>query len=112
MEFMLVFRFEPNFTYQPTEEETAQQHQLWGTFIGNLAMQEKLVSTNQLGFEGNLISSDKSVSAGIKMTEKQIVGGNLVVKAATLEEATEIGKNCPILLMGGNVEVRNILPMN
>lgn len=111
MEFMLVFRLEPNFTYQPTEAEMNEMHQNWGTFIGNIAMQEKLVSTHQLGFEGKQIFADQSVSEGIHISDKQTLGGNMIIKANNLDEAVAIAKNCPILVMGGSVEVRTIQPM-
>ncbi|MCU0327330.1 MAG: YciI family protein [Spirosomaceae bacterium] len=110
-EFMLLFRFEPNFNYQPSAEEMAQMHQQWGSYIGGLAIQEKLVGTHQLGFEGVKVSADQSVNDGIVIAENQTLGGNMVVKANSLAEAVEIAKGCPILMMGGNVEVRNILPM-
>ncbi len=110
-EFMLLFRFEPNFDYQPSAEELAAMHEQWGAYFGRLAMQEKLVSTHQLGFEGMKISADQSVNQGIVISENQTLGGNLIIKADNIDEAVEIAKNCPILLMGGNVEVRTILPM-
>jgi hypothetical protein len=110
-EFMLLFRFEPNFNFQPTAEEQAQMHQSWGVFIGGLAISEKLVSTHQLGFEGLQVATDKSVSEGILISENQTLGGNMIIKAADLNEAAEIAKDCPILLMGGNVEIRSINPM-
>lgn len=111
-EFMLLFRFEPSTDYQPTEAEEAEQHQAWGAFIGNLAMQEKLVSTHQFDFVGKLINAQKEVSEGFHVAEKQIVGGNMVITAANIEEAVEIGKECPIITIGGNVEVREILAMD
>lgn len=110
-EFMLVFRYEPNNNYQPSETEMNEMHQQWGAFIGNIAIQEKLVSTHQLGFEGKQVFANKSVVNGIHIAEKQTLGGNMIVKANTIDEAVEIAKNCPILLMGGNVEVRAIQPM-
>jgi hypothetical protein len=110
-EFMLLFRFEPNFNYQPSADEIAQMHEQWGAYLGGLAIQEKLVNTHQLGFEGIKVSADLSVSEGILIADKQTMAGNLVVKAASINEAVEIAKGCPILQMGGNVEVRNILPM-
>lgn len=110
-EFMLLFRFEPNFNYQPTAEELAAMQENWGAYFGGLAMQEKLVSTYQLGFEGMKISADQSVNEGILVSDNQTLGGNLVIKAENMEEAVEIAKNSPILMMGGNVEVRSILPM-
>jgi hypothetical protein len=110
-EFMLLFRFEPNNQHQPTEAEEAQSHQAWGAYIGGLAAQEKFVGTSQLGFEGAIVSADQSTQAGIHIADKQTLGGNMIVKASGIEEATEIAKGCPILSMGGSVEVREILPM-
>jgi hypothetical protein len=110
-EFMLMFRFEPNFNYQPTESEMNEMHQQWGAFIGNIAIQEKLVSTHQLAFEGKQISADQSVTEGIFISEKQTLSGNMVIRANSLDGAVELAKACPILLMGGTVEVRSIIPM-
>ncbi len=110
-EFMLVFRFEPNFSHQPTEAELGEMQQQWGAYFGGLAGQGKMVSTHQLGFEGMTIASDHSVSEGIHIADKQTLGGNLVITANDMAEAVEIGKQCPILLMGGSVEVRSIQPM-
>ena len=109
--FMMIFRFEPNNEYQPTQEELTQQQQLWGTFIGNLAISEKLVSTNQLGFDGKQLHADHTVSDGINIAEGQTLGGNMIVRATTIDEAIEMAKDCPILQMGGTVEVRDIIPM-
>ena len=110
-EFMLVFRYEPNNNYQPTEAEMNEMHQQWGAFIGHIAMQEKLVSTHQLSFEGKQIFADKSVVDGIHVSDNQTLGGNMIVRAGNMDEAVEIAKGCPILLMGGAVEVRAIQPM-
>lgn len=110
-EFMLVFKYEPNTNYQPTEAELNEMHQQWGAFIGNIAIQEKLISTHQLGFDGKQILADKSVVEGIHISGNQTLGGNMIVKANTMDEAVEMAKNCPILSMGGMVEVRAIQPM-
>ncbi len=110
-EFMLLFRFKPNFEVQPTDQDLAQMHLAWGGYIGGLAISEKLVSTHQLGFEGLQVSADKSVSNGILIAENQTLGGNMIVKANDIKEAAEIAKTCPILSMGGNVEIRSINPM-
>jgi hypothetical protein len=110
-EFMLLFRFEPDFSQQPTEEQLAEMHSQWGSYLGGLAIQEKLISTHQLGFEGAIVSADQSTSEGIVIADNQTLGGNLVIKASSMAEAIEVAKSCPILGMGGNVEIRNILPM-
>jgi hypothetical protein len=110
-EFMFVFRFEPNNNAQPTETEMNEMHQQWGAFIGNIAIQEKLVSTHQLSFEGRQITANKAVVEDIYVANKQTIAGNMIVKANSMDEAVEMAKDCPILLMGGTVEVRAIQPM-
>lgn len=109
--FMMIFRFQPDANYQPSQEELNEQHRAWGSFIGNLAVRERLVSTNQLGFEGKKLNADLSVSEGIEVAGGTTLGGNMIVVANSIDEAIEMAKDCPILQMGGNVEVRNILPM-
>ena len=110
-EFMLVFRYEPTAGYQPSEADLQQMHQQWGAFIGGIAIQEKLVSTHQLGMEGVQVFADQSVREGVYMSEKQTLAGNMILRAASIREAVEIAKGCPILHMGGAVEVRAIQPM-
>jgi hypothetical protein len=110
-EFMLLFRYEPSNDYQPTEAESQEQHQQWGAFIGNIAIQEKLVSVHQLGFEGKRLSPSKNIEEGIYTAHNQLVGGNMIVKAKDIAEAVEMAKPCPILAMGGTIEVRDIMSM-
>ena len=110
-EFMLLFRFEPNENYQPTPEEINASQQQWGSYIGKMAMQEKFVSTCQLGFEGRQVTSDYSIKNTMYSSDNQIIGGNMIVKANSFEEATAIAQECPILHIGGSVEIRNIVPM-
>ena len=45
----------------------------WGKFIGTIAMQGKLVSTYQLGFEGKQIASDQSTKDGFYLSESNII---------------------------------------
>ena len=109
--YMMVFRYSPDPQYKPTEQELAQMSQDWGSFIGNIALKEKLESTSQLGFEGKQILADQSVTDGFLISDNKMISGNMIVKANSLDEATTMAKDCPILKMGGTVEVRNIIPM-
>ncbi len=109
--FMMIFSFTPNLEYQPTEEELNHMKKSWGDFIGNIAAQGKLISTHQLGFEGVQINSNRTLKERLLITEGKTLGGNMIVNANSLHEAVELAKECPILNMGGSVEVRNILPM-
>jgi hypothetical protein len=42
---------------------------------------------------------------------KESIGGYSIIKAGSLDEATEISKGCPVFLNGGSVEVREISAM-
>lgn len=110
-EFMLLFRFNPANMGTPSPEAAAASQQQWGGFIGNLALQEKLVNTQRFDFNGQCITADQSIHEGANMTGGEAVSGYMVVKANTYGEATSIGQECPILQMGGSVEVREIVPM-
>lgn len=108
-DFMLLCRNKPS-NQQPTPEQLTAMQQ-WGAYIGSIAAQAKLVSTSRFGFEGNLIDSSLAVTSGISIANNETLTGNMVVKATSLQEATEIAKGCPVLALGGSVEVRNTIPM-
>ncbi|MGX7835749.1 YciI family protein, partial [Campylobacter fetus subsp. venerealis] len=37
---------------------------------------------------------------------KEAIGGMIFIKASSYEEAAEIARGCPVLTLGGNVEIR------
>jgi hypothetical protein len=55
---------------------------------------------------------EKSVTDGPFAEAKDVVGGFTLILARDLEQATELSKNCPILEVGGSVEVRPIQVLN
>jgi len=55
-----------------------------------------------------VVGKKKSVNDGPYVEAKDIIGGYIVVEAKDLDEAVEISKGCPILEVGGSVEVRPI----
>ena len=109
-EFMLIFSYQPT-NEEPSTEQLQQMQKEWGSFINGVAMQGKLVSTHRLGFEGTIISTNQTIENSIQISKGKIVSGNMILKAFSLNEATEIARKCPIFSMGGNVEVRNTIPM-
>jgi hypothetical protein len=50
----------------------------------------------------------KTVTDGPFAEAKDVVGGFTLIEAHDLAEATELSKGCPILEVGGSVEVRPI----
>ncbi len=54
----------------------------------------------------------KIVNDGPFAEAKDVVGGYIVIEARDLLHAVEISKGCPILEVGGSVEVRPIEKLN
>jgi hypothetical protein len=110
-EFLMIFRSEKmDHSAMPAEQSQAIMKQ-WQDWIGAIAAKGKFSGTNRLMAEGKTIRSNKVISDGPYMEGKELIGGYMIVKAGSLDEATEMAKACPILQAGGNVEVRTVLPM-
>ncbi len=112
-EFLLIFRRdyvsnEPN----SSPEQLQAMMKPWQDWIGNIAVQNKLVTAgNRLHTEGRVIKPGNVITDGPYVEMKEAIGGYTIIKANSIDEATEISKGCPILSVGGNVEVRTIIPM-
>jgi hypothetical protein len=52
------------------------------------------------------------VNDGPYAEAKDLVGGYTLIEASDLGHAAEIAKGCPILEVGGSVEVRPVMKMN
>lgn len=111
-EFMMIFRHTPNPDFQMSPEQMQDSIKQWQDWIGGIAAQGKFTSTNQLGFEGKTLKSNKVVTDGPYAELKEIVGGYLLCKAEDITEAIKMAEGCPILKIGGHVEVRNIMKLN
>jgi hypothetical protein len=111
-EFMMIFRMAPVADFQPTPEQMQESIQQWQGWIGGIAAQGKFLSTNQLGFTGKTLHADGVITDGPYAEVKEIVGGYIIVKAENLDDATELAQGCPILFMGGHVEIREIMQIN
>lgn len=91
-----------------------EQIQVWMKqtmdWIGSIAAQNKFVSGTGLPFENaKVVKHNKMVVNGPFGEIKETIGGLIVVKADSVEEAVEFAKGCPVLQGEGNtVEVRKI----
>ena len=96
----------------PSPEQMQRSLQQWGTWIQGLAQAGKFKAGEPLERGGKVVAGAKKlITDGPFVESKEIVGGYLIVSAASLEEATTMSKGCPILEEGGSVEVRQIHPM-
>lgn len=54
---------------------------------------------------------DTVVTDGPYIESKELVSGYYLINANSLDEAAELAKGCPVLRLGGSVEVREIMKM-
>jgi hypothetical protein len=112
-EFLLIFRreYKANST-PPSPEQFQHMMKEWQNWIGSIAAQNKMVSTgNRLADEGKVVKPGAVITNGPYVEIKETLGGYMIVRAESIDDAAEISKACPILKVGGNVEVRPIVPM-
>ena len=113
-DFLLVFRRDnTSSNNQPSPEQMQSMLKIWQDWIGGIAAQNKLTdSGNRLSSEGKVVKPNNIITDGPYVEVKEAIGGYILVKADSIDEAAEIAKGCPILDMGGNVEVRTVVPMD
>ncbi|HTI89416.1 MAG TPA: YciI family protein [Puia sp.] len=113
-EFLLLFRRDFSSTdAQPSPQELQNAMKMWQNWLGGIAAQNKLVDRgNRLASEGKVIHAGDRITDGPYAEIKEALGGYTIVRADSLEEAAELAKGCPVTLIGGNVEVRQIVPPN
>ena len=109
-EFMMIFRNEKEKEREMSSPEEMQKAvKQWQDWIGGIAAQGKFVGTNALGFTGKTLHADSSITDGPYAEIKEIVGGYLICKADSIDQAIKLAEGCPILVSGGHVEVRDVM---
>jgi hypothetical protein len=108
-EFALIMRHEDGLKVASPEQI---QHWMKQTmdWIGGIAAQNKFSGGNGLPFENSrVVWHNNVVTNGPFGDIKETIGGFIIVKADSIDEAVEFAKGCPVLQGEGNsVEVRKI----
>ena len=95
-------------------EQRQQQMQKWGTWLKELGDKGHIKNAGQpLEPGGKLVKGkQKTVTDGPFAEAKDLVGGYTVVEAKDIAHAAELAKGCPILGIGGDVEIRPVMKLN
>jgi hypothetical protein len=95
-------------------EQMQQTMQKWRTWFKELGEKGYLKDIGHpLEHAGKVVrGKQKTVTDGPFAEAKDVVGGFTLVQARDLEHAVELSKGCPILEVGGSVEVRPIQVLN
>lgn len=106
---MLIFRHEDG-----SKIASPEQMEIWMKqtmdWIGGIAAQNKFTLGNGLYFDdARVVRHNKMVTNGPFGEIKETIGGYIIVKANSVDEAAEFAKGSPILQGEGNtIEVRRI----
>ena len=113
-DFLLIFRRDfKSSEIQPSPEQLQKMMKEWQNWMGSIAARNQLVSSgNRLSNDGKVVKPGPMVTNGPYVEIKELIGGYIMIKAESLEEAADISRGCPILMVGGSVEVRPTVPMN
>ncbi len=112
-EFLMIFRNEFTPDFKPTAEQMQESIKQWQDWMGGIAAQGKFVGTNRLSSAGAKVMKPNNVITDGPYAElKEIVGGYLMVNAENFDQALKLAEGCPIFNVGGNVEVREVIPMS
>ena len=108
-DFLFLFRTDYKAMPKASPEEMQAVTKRWMDWIGGIAAQNKLTDRgNRLVPSGKVLKPGNVITDGPYTEIKESLAGYSIVKAASLEEATELAKGCPGLQLGGTVEVREI----
>ena len=110
-EFALIFRVPQDLGAEISPAEMQKVMTSWMNWMGGIAAKDRLVSQgNRLGVKGSKwVSPGQIVSDGPYTEVKEFINGYIIVKGASVDEAVEFAKGCPVLQGEGNtVEVRKI----
>ena len=108
-DFLLVFRADYNTMPKASPEQMQSTTKRYMDWIGGIAAQNKLTDRgNSLVPSGKVVKSGNVITDGPYTEITECIMGYSIVKAESIDEASELAKGCPILTVGGNVEVREI----
>jgi len=92
-------------------QKTMQKWQAWFKELGAKGHLKDI--GHPLEHAGKVIrGNQKTLTDGPFAEAKDVVGGFTIIEARDLDQAAELSKGCPILDVGGSVEVRPIQILN
>lgn len=111
-EYLLLFRNASSENgYLATSQDMGEDMPKWQSWIGNIAMQGKLVHTAPIEYKGTVVNSTTKNENPYKEANSVVVVGFLICKADNVEEVEEWSKTCPVLKYpNSSVEIRPLIP--
>ncbi|NOQ70756.1 MAG: hypothetical protein GQ574_02075 [Crocinitomix sp.] len=111
-EFLFIIRGGQEKMINASPEYLQEHMQLWSEWMGGIAEKGQLVGGQPLEYAGKtLIESGTKIIDRPLAEGKELIGGYIIVKADSLDDACEIAKGCPGFEHGTTLEVRELAAM-
>ncbi len=94
---------------KPSPEQMQEAIKPFQDWIGSIAAQNKLVAPPKRWDLGGRVVTSATVTDGPYAEIKESIGGLVLIRAESYDDAVEIAKGCPVLKWGATVEVRMAL---
>jgi hypothetical protein len=115
-EFVLLYRntLEAHKEAMGSPERAQQSMAKWRAWFKKMTDNGQLKAVGQpLERVGKVVGGKKkTVTDGPYAEAKDVVGGYSIIDARDLEQAAQIASGCPVLDVGGSVEVRPVMQLN
>lgn len=106
-QYILIIRSKAKIKASQDEIKTNISH--WMAYMGDLGKNGKIAGGYRLPVEGiTLTGPDKTETDKPYVADGDMVSSFIIINAADLAEAKQIGAKCPVFELGGNVEIRAI----
>ena len=115
-EFVLLYRntLEARRESHNSPDKAQQTMKKWRAWFDDMTRKGCLKNIGQPLDDAGKVVGGKSrmITDGPFAETKDVVGGYSLIEARNLDEAAKIASACPIIEVGGSVEVRPVLLMN
>lgn len=91
-----------------TKEQKSAIIANYGAWAKKLRDQDRLVEAAPLRSEGHMLFGGETITDGPFVETKEMIGGFFLYRAADLQEAVAIARECPAMTYGGFVEIRPV----
>lgn len=107
--FLLVFRRDYQTPgLQPGPEQLPEHLKHWADWFRSLAAQDKLAQPVQRYDGQGKVLSGQQVVSGPFTASRSSVGNLIMLRAQNYQQAVALAQGCPILDLGGTVEIRQV----
>ena len=108
-QFALLFRGRQIFDAPERTRQNAQAWQAWFRELGARGHFADAVHRTPLERAGKVVRGRETLVSDVPYAEaKDVVSGYTLIEAKDFADAVELSKGCPILDVGGSVEVRPV----